>query len=346
MKKTVFQLIALFTIAAGSLSVSCKKNKTYDNHKLVIEQNLYIKDPLVNLELLPKLKKGYDINDLDLGTAKLTGKSGGEIYDFNTKAEIINVSGRDKFLIITCSLERPFEKKSMTIRLTIKNKKDQTLESKDIAIQWLEYIEGGKNFGRGLLFNGVYWAPVNCGTSIYEKGGLHYQWGRKDGHRPDQEPNIVKDTRTDNPEPGTFYAIELVPITWRATRDDKLWNAGSEDKPVKTKSDPCPKGWRVPTKKECEKVPAPGYTISLKGESNIIEISKGEEKIGFVAAGVLYEGSGKLWDVPGYGGYFSSKTNSEEIIWALSLQHNTSVKSASVTHSYIATGSSVRCVAE
>ncbi|MCD7848588.1 MAG: fibrobacter succinogenes major paralogous domain-containing protein [Parabacteroides sp.] len=34
---------------------------------------------------------------------------------------------------------------------------------------------------------------------------------------------------------------------WLSKRDDHLWNSGSEDNPVKTSSDPCPKGWRVPT---------------------------------------------------------------------------------------------------
>jgi uncharacterized protein (TIGR02145 family) len=33
-----------------------------------------------------------------------------------------------------------------------------------------------------------------------------------------------------------------------------LWNSGTEENPVKTEYDPCPKGWRVPTYAELDKL--------------------------------------------------------------------------------------------
>ena len=39
-------------------------------------------------------------------------------------------------------------------------------------------------------------------------------------------------------------------LEWLDSRNDKLWNSDSESSPVKTESDPCPEGWRVPTDAE------------------------------------------------------------------------------------------------
>jgi uncharacterized protein (TIGR02145 family) len=36
--------------------------------------------------------------------------------------------------------------------------------------------------------------------------------------------------------------------------NDKLWNSGNEDNPVKTEYDPCPVGWRVPTYAELDEL--------------------------------------------------------------------------------------------
>ena len=114
----------------------------------------------------------------------------------------------------------------------------------------------------------IIWAPVNCGyeAPIVEEGttiskgypyGKLYQWGRKYG----QGYNSTYDATT--PE------ISTGPVTldvgqsesnmnvlfhnskdWLSSENDKLWNSGTEESPVKTDYDPCPKGWRVPTKGE------------------------------------------------------------------------------------------------
>ncbi len=126
------------------------------------------------------------------------------------------------------------------------------------------YIDENDNYqGDGIEVSGIIWAPVNCGYEPangeykgYPYGKL-YQWGRKYG----QGYNSTYDATT--PE------ISTGPVTldvgqsefnmnvlfrnssdWLSSPDDKLWNSGTEESPVKTDYDPCPKGWRVPTKGE------------------------------------------------------------------------------------------------
>ena len=152
-----------------------------------------------------------------------------------------------------------------------------------------DYIdEYGVNHGQGVNIDGVVWAPVNCGYHKTDyKWGKMYQWGRKcgqgfsgilydiNGNVVDEisdasTPELVEGTVTER-ESNVFYYGS---IDWLTTRNDKLWNSGSDSEPVKTQNDPCPKGWRVPTYAElsnlCKKHSAwttsetnmPGYWFS------------------------------------------------------------------------------------
>ena len=130
--------------------------------------------------------------------------------------------------------------------------------------------------------------PTTTGSDLTESCGLLFQWGRKTGVRAtdkqevlDKEnynikffpsgenyllsmynwenkfivssttnPNLegnwlmfVKDE--DNPAAG-----EMVADAWY----NKLWNSGTEENPVKTETDPCPEGWRVPTYSELQAI--------------------------------------------------------------------------------------------
>ena len=134
-----------------------------------------------------------------------------------------------------------------------------------------DYIdEYGINRGLGIEINGVIWAPVNCGyhTRGYKYGKL-YQWGRKYGQGYDGTlhsysypsigeysdevvPEIIEggvsvlmgnDISTSN----IFYTGVLDTRDWTSVQNDKLWNEGTEESPIKTEFDPCPEGWRVPT---------------------------------------------------------------------------------------------------
>lgn len=129
----------------------------------------------------------------------------------------------------------------------------------------LEYIdEYGESRGLGIEIDGVIWAPVNCGyhPTDYKYGKL-YQWGRKygQGYEDDtysdattpvlEERQIVFYLGSESQYADKFFKNQS---DWSYVQIDNLWNSGSEENPVKTEYDPCPDGWRVPTKAELEGV--------------------------------------------------------------------------------------------
>ena len=137
----------------------------------------------------------------------------------------------------------------------------------------LDYIdEFGVNHGKGTVIDGIIWAPVNCGYHETDfRYGKLYQWGRKYGQGYcgefwyDLDGNIPVGTYSDASVPdfvegpvplsigqskdneNKCYYISGDSLGWCDSQNDKLWNSGSEESPVKTAYDPCPDGWRVPT---------------------------------------------------------------------------------------------------
>ena len=130
-------------------------------------------------------------------------------------------------------------------------------ENSGIWTENLDYIdEYGINHGPGVKIGSVIWAPVNCGyhQTNYKYGKL-FQWGRKYGQGHDRDattPQLIKGKVSDtegnlNSNANKYYYYYQ---DWVTNRDDELWNSGTESCPVKTVSDPCPEGWRVPTRTE------------------------------------------------------------------------------------------------
>ena len=128
--------------------------------------------------------------------------------------------------------------------------------------QFLDYIdEYCENHGKGVEIDGVVWAPVNCGyhKNDFQYGKL-YQWGRKYGQGYDgyyesslddtlwpyitEGPVDIVIGESQNNERRFYYSDSG---DWSSSHRCDLWNARSEDNPIKTEYDPCPDGWRVPT---------------------------------------------------------------------------------------------------
>ena len=191
---------------------------------------------------------------------------------------------------------------------------------------YVDYVdESGVNHGKGVAVAGVIWAPVNCGyepaTADY-KGYLYgklYQWGRKHGQGynindasyPSGE-NLVEGPvmpswgSSDTYKDAFFYTSS----DWCNTQIDDLW-VDSEGK--KTKKDPCPTGWRVPTYAELSAL-CKNYSWLTKdnhagcyfvGEYTYIE---GLPQVFFPAAG--YRGFDGTAYSRGNNGYYWSSTRS------------------------------------
>ena len=130
------------------------------------------------------------------------------------------------------------------------------------------YIDDhGVNHGEGIAISGVVWAPVNCGYEEVESSeiqqrqgkGLYYQWGRKYGQGSSDgsegpvsqvvEGPVSAASANDEANANVFYK-PVGSDDWAISADYTLWNSGSQTDPVKTKYDPCPNGWRVPTTNE------------------------------------------------------------------------------------------------
>ena len=127
------------------------------------------------------------------------------------------------------------------------------------------YVDNdGVNRGEGVIVDGRVWAPVNCG---YEPNsapkGLYYQWGRKNGQKGESagygfSASDLWDGENGKEDPNTVYCYRKDDLNsparyggdWIVIGDNHFWNAGTEERPIKTEYDPCPVGWRVPTYSE------------------------------------------------------------------------------------------------
>ena len=215
-------------------------------------------------------------------------------------------------------------------------------KKKDEPSKTDSYIENGVNYGEGITIAGVTWAPVNCGTDASHPTGLLYQWGRKDGHGNEGEANapIVHEGPTDAPVAGTFYTSKAAPWDWKTTPDRNLWNQGSETSPVKTEKDPCPQGWRVPTKQESETLLSSGVSRKWNSSKKGCDFSEGAKTLFLPAAGVYYYEDGMI-NFRGQDGRFWTSTTSGPESWLLFVSKVIAEGTASHERGY---GYSVRCV--
>lgn len=140
----------------------------------------------------------------------------------------------------------------------------------------------------------------------------------------------------DNPADG-----EIVPNAWY----QKLWNeneyVGSSTTPKKTKYDPCPEGWRVPTKAECQSI-INGITNIWNSTNHIFTIDgANDQKLVIPAVGSRYSADGAINDIGSEGIiHLSTLVANRTVINQLLLTSSTITTSTA----FRASANPVRCI--
>lgn len=219
-----------------------------------------------------------------------------------------------------------------------------------------DYIdEYGINHGSGVEIDGVIWAPVNCGYhKIDYKYGKLYQWGRRYGQGYDNSDASVPTLKLgpvslsigqSSSNMNVFYTVTSSPDDWLSPQNDKLWNSGTEDNPVKTEYDPCPVGWRVPTYAELDELRSykSSWTTSDGQEgywfSGSTSYSSTVAQVFFPAAGSRYYDDGNVGSRGDYGHYWSSRPYSNNAYYLYFYSSNVFMNNTNRANGY-----SVRCV--
>ena len=223
----------------------------------------------------------------------------------------------------------------------------------------------------GVMINGVCWATRNLDVGGVFVGtpqdlGALFQWGRKaDGHERRTSPcwpispacgTIIDGTVTSGmldangqvncpaPPCGYFIRTDSDMLDWRTPQNNALWNSGTTASPQKTANDPCPEGWRVPTKDELSTLVQTAYvTKEWKNNGYLLTDIATNKELFLPAAGTRMYNSGSIFVVNTNGSYWSSTANPIQTVQGcLSFSNST----FSLLGGRRADGSSVRCVLE
>jgi len=173
------------------------------------------------------------------------------------------------------------------------------------------------NKEEGIVINGKRWATCNVaapGTFAInsEDDGMMYQWNREKGWSSKDEEIIDWDTSTPN------------------------GNKWEKD------NDPCPVGWRVPTRNELQSLLDAGSEwTTLNGETGCI-FGSGDNTIFLPATGYRNLSDGALGS-QGADGYYWSSTSSSYTLAYLLYFRSTAQGTSNDSKSY---GFPIRCIAE
>ena len=159
----------------------------------------------------------------------------------------------------------------------------------------------------------------------------------------DSAPNTQKnwllfESNTDNPN-----GADMLANAWY----QKLWNSGTEEDPIKTESDPCPEGWRVPTTSEWRAIGGGNNVVTKNWDSAkgimILADAENEQKFVLPAVGNRNETTGASGSQGGSAGYWTSMVQSgshkAELVYFNSSSMIISANSRAL-------GFSVRCIQE
>ena len=195
-------------------------------------------------------------------------------------------------------------------------------------------------------------------TPSWKLNGAYFQWGKKpvdtngDGYRT--KPNSGTEGFAAAPTGSTAGTANVVSVASWSTSPaaDGAWNV-TEGSPAKTANDPCPSGYRVPTRNEWVSIYSTTPMNTQTNWSNVGTYSDSttnynagknvNNSLYLPASGFRYRSDGSLM-LRGFSGYYWSSTeNGTSIAYNLNL---TSGSVDPVSSNNRTCGFSVRCVAE
>jgi uncharacterized protein (TIGR02145 family) len=182
-----------------------------------------------------------------------------------------------------------------------------------------------------LSVTGKIWMDRNLGASQVATSstdansyGDLYQWGRgADGHQLRTSGSTNTLSLTDIPGNANFI-IAPSPYDWRSTQNDNLWQG------INGMNNPCPAGFRLPTKAEWE------AEFATWSSSNTAGAFASPLKL--TVAGFRFSVNGSILDTGLTGRYWSSTVTSTN---AFDLTYDSSVSMVNETR---AVAASVRCI--
>jgi len=155
-----------------------------------------------------------------------------------------------------------------------------------------------------------------------------YQWGRgADGHQCRNSATTSTLSSTDQPGHGDFILVPNTPYDWRSPQNANLWQG------VNGVNNPCPSGYRLPTRMEFESELATWLSDDAFGAFTSLRLS--------MAGGRLND-DGSFLNVGSFGAYWYSTVSANNGIGSSGLGFNTS--SRYPNDNYRSIGRSIRCI--
>lgn len=216
----------------------------------------------------------------------------------------------------------------------------------------------------------IVWAPVNIGATELTTGleemprkddpgfasalqvnkpqcGSYFQWGRKTPYEYEYEGNstLIQFASVDDAHNSTLRYSGGNDSWLSGAMPPNLWNnkgtvVGESESVTdieKTTYDPCPIGWRIPTKTEFEALTASDITSNLDNVNKYRSISKGNTELRFP-----------------FGGYLASRPtfmSTETYMWSSTLSsdikgYRFTVFNRTIGTMYVSSSLPIRCVKE
>lgn len=179
---------------------------------------------------------------------------------------------------------------------------------------------------------GKCWLDRNLGASrvatAYNDSSAYgdlFQWGRgSDGHQIRTSSMTTTLSTTDTPGNSNFISTSATPYNWRAARNNSLWQG------VSGINNPCPSGWRIPTRAEwIAEITTGGWNGYVSNFNSPLKLPNAGRRS--YSGSLAYVGSRNY--------YWSSNVTGDNAYYL----YNSSTGS-STTSSYRSYGYSVRCI--